>query len=446
MKKSFNNTLLLAGCALFAGAASAEDTATINGITFYGVIDVALTYDTHGAPPPPQGGTIGSDWAVQKNSNRSILEMAQSGMSQSRWGIKGAEDIGGGWMGLFKLEGAINPLAGTITDAQRTIASNNGIAQAQQSAFGDSAINGQLFSRAAFGGLSHPQYGTVTFGRNTTFENDAVAAYDPDGQGYAFSLIGFSGATAGAGRTEDSRWDNSVKYLGSYGPARFGAMYQLGGTVTRNDTGFGGDLGFDYAGFSFDGVYTVKKDMVSAAPLTAAQVLSTVAAGYNPQNSISATVSDNVAFGLNLKYAWEQFKFYAGYEHIKFGNARSPLPVGFINIGQYIGSVVSNTGAQGELLQVSWVGARYQVTPKLEAIVSWDRYDQNSFKGNGCSDTSAASCSGSENTASLVFDYHFTNKVDAYAGAMYSHVLNGLASGFYHSNNIDPTIGLRFSW
>jgi len=35
---------------------------------------------------------------------------------------------------------------------------------------------------------------------------------------------------------------------------------------------------------------------------------------------------------------------------------------------------------------------------------------------------------------------------DAYVGAMYSQVSNGLASGFLHRSTIDPTAGLRFQF
>ena len=446
MKKSVLLKSVLMASALSVNAArAADDSATVNGITFYGIVDVDLTYDTHGAPPPP-AGTIGSNWGVQKTSNRPILEMGQSGMSQSRWGFRGAEDLGDGWTGLFRTEGAFNPLNGAITDAQRAITSNNGVPQAQQTAYGDSAINGQLFSRAAYVGISNPTYGTLTAGRNTTFENDAIAAYDPDGSSYAFSLIGFSGITAGAGRTQDTRWDNSLKYNGGYGPIRYGLMYQFGGTLARNDTGLGADLGFDWQGLSFDGVYTVKKDNISAAPLTLPQMLAAAAAGFSTQNAIAANVSDNAAFGLNVKYVWDRFKFYAGYEHVNYGNAKSPLPVGFVNVGNYIGAVVSNSAYQGDKLQVMWAGFRYEATPRLEAIVSWDHYIQNSYKGNGCSDSSFAQCSGTENTASLAVDYHFTKKFDVYAGAMYSQVLGGLENGFFHNNNVDPTIGMRYAW
>jgi len=55
-------------------------------------------------------------------------------------------------------------------------------------------------------------------------------------------------------------------------------------------------------------------------------------------------------------------------------------------------------------------------------------------------------CSGSLDAVSLVADYHFTKRLDAYAGAMYSTVADGLASGYLNRNSIDPTIGTRIQF
>jgi len=46
----------------------------------------------------------------------------------------------------------------------------------------------------------------------------------------------------------------------------------------------------------------------------------------------------------------------------------------------------------------------------------------------------------------VVADYHFSKKFDSYAGVMYSQALNGLANGFYHNNNIAPTVGIRYTF
>ena len=434
-----------AACALPAIAFAADDSVTVNGITFYGKIDVGLTYDTHGAPPT-DGGTLGSNYVIAKNSNRGTWEMIQSGLAQSVLGIKGADDLGAGWTGLFRLETAINPINGRVTNAVDTIAKNNGVAQANQTSFSDSSLAGQAFGSAAYVGVSNATWGTLTFGRQSTLQSDAITAYDPSGRANAFSLIGSSGNTAGAGRTEAARWDNSVKYLGSYGPVRGAVMYQTAGSIGRTDTGFGADLGGDYAGFSFDATYTVKKDAVASAPLTAAQVTTAQAAGYDPSHSISATVSDNMSWGLNAKYAIEKLTVYAGYERIHFGNANNPLPTGFTNIGGYTGAVVSNNAVQGERLEVIWAGFRYWTTPKLEAVFGWNHYTQNNFHFDSCDSAAFSQCSGSENVFGVFADYHVSKKFELYAGTMYSQVLGGLANGFYHNNNCDPTIGMRVSF
>jgi hypothetical protein len=43
-------------------------------------------------------------------------------------------------------------------------------------------------------------------------------------------------------------------------------------------------------------------------------------------------------------------------------------------------------------------------------------------------------------------DYRFNTHVDAYLGAMYSDVHNGLASGYFFTTNINPTVGVRYKF
>ncbi len=93
-----------------------------------------------------------------------------------------------------------------------------------------------------------------------------------------------------------------------------------------------------------------------------------------------------------------------------------------------------------------WTGAKYAVTSDLDLMAAYYHEQQNSFSGNGCSDASLTSCSGQLNAVSLVVDYRFAKRWDAYAGAMYSRVANGLASGFHRTNTVDPTIGARFQF
>jgi len=451
LKKYLSSVAAIAIVAGSAGAVRADDSATVgtSGITFYGVVDAGVTYEAHGTTP--QGtGSVGTLYLVTKPGNKATFTASQSGLSQSRWGIKGAEDLGDGWTGLFKLEGGFNPLGGQITDGIRTVVNQNGLPTAQQSSVADSSQAGQLFGRAAYVGISNPKYGSLTVGRQTILENDIIGQYDPMGQSYAFSIVGFSGAYGGAGNTEDVRWDNSVKYVGSYGPVHAGVMYQLGGTITRNDVGYSADVGAEYGPFSVDATWTHKKDEVGAGPLSAAQMISVAAAGYNSQNAFAATVSDNTQYGVNASYKWEKFKFFANYEYVKYSNPSSPLGTGFIDIGNYIGAVVNNTAfTNNKTLNVYWGGVKYSAMPKLDIAAAYYRVEQNSYATGanaGCNDTRAGNCSGTENVASVMADWHFTKKFDAYVGAMYSQVINGLANGYIHNNQIDPTIGLRYTW
>lgn len=432
---------VLGAAALFAAlpaAAWADDSVTVNGLTFYGTIDVGAAYQTHGAPI---NGYFSPTllYVDSKASNRAQFTVAPNAMGNSRLGLKGAEELGGGWIGLFKLETGFDPASGNLSDSVRSIQQQNGVPLAQQSSNGDSSRAGQAFNQAAYVGASHPLWGTLTMGRQVTLQGDAINAYDPQYGSYAFSPIGYSGMAGGSGQTQDFRWDNSAKYLGSYGPARLGLMYAFGGTLTRNDTGVAVDVGFDYAGLSMDGVYTHKKDEFGAAALSSAQMLQA------PSGAITGTVSDNDSYSVAAKYDWQAFKFYVGYEYIVWANPSSPLATGAVDIGgYYIFSPNNNAYAIHKTVDIAWGGLRYAATPKLDLAAAAYHYGQNSYKGNGCSNTSAASCSGDLYAFSLTALYHLTKRFESYAGLMYSQNLDGLASGFLHNNSIDPTIGFRY--
>ena len=79
------------------------------------------------------------------------------------------------------------------------------------------------------------------------WSSTAVNAYDPMGGAYAFSPIGFSGKTAGAGDTEDARWTTAIKYRENIGDFRLSAMGQpLGyGAYNPNNGAVSGGIGGD---------------------------------------------------------------------------------------------------------------------------------------------------------------------------------------------------------
>ncbi len=197
-----------------AQAAKAPDTdesLTYKGVTLYGIVDLGLQYQTHGAPIN-DFFPAGSADIVQKNSNHSILGITPNNLSNSRIGLNGKEALFDDWSAVFKLETFFNPQSGEISDALKSLAQNNGrtVASGTQTTNLDSSIAGQTFQQSYLG-FSSKSKGTIVFGRQNTLIADGVAKYDPNQASQAFSLIGLSGTTAGGGDTQNRRFDQSVE-------------------------------------------------------------------------------------------------------------------------------------------------------------------------------------------------------------------------------------------
>ena len=149
----------------------------------YGAIDLSMVYVDHVRGASHSRVDSGGNWP-------------------SRWGVRGREDLGDGLAAVFQLEQGINADDGTLGQG------------------------GRAFGRQAFVGLSHTKYGTLTFGR----QYDFAYAIPPD---VVMIIGGLAAATGGNGRNADLhlggvRYDNSVKYLGRFGPVQAGLMYGLG--------------------------------------------------------------------------------------------------------------------------------------------------------------------------------------------------------------------------
>lgn len=461
-----------------AAAPAADDSLTMHGITLYGIVDVGLQNQTHGAPISDYF-VGGSAEVVQKNSNKSVTGVTPSNMSNSRVGLQGLEPLGSSdWSGVFKLETFFNPQSGQISDALKSLTQNNGRPLGTQAAPGnqstnvDSSASGQTFIQS-LAGFSSKTFGTFTFGRQNTVVADGIAKYDPNYASQAFSLIGISGTTAGGGDTQNRRLDSSLKYVGLFNPAESVGVH-LSGQYKFNqanggsaNTAYEVSFGADVAGFSGDVFYSKIHDAVALAALSAAQVAglpglcpNPIPAGgscveANPSNALVATVSDNTSYAFMGLYNMGILKFFGGYEHIQFANPSTPLAAGF-NVANYTVAYVNvqtgptSTYVNDKTLQVFWGGVRYTVLPQLDLVGAYYGYKQNAFgtgANAGCSTIVSGTCSGTEQVFSFNADYRLSKRFDAYIGSMYSGVKDGLASGFpYHTTDITTTMGMRFKF
>jgi predicted porin len=426
-----------------------DDRLTWRGLTLYGVIDVGLQYETHGAPysdyRPAASGNI-----IQKNSRGSVFGATPSNMGQSRVGLQGNEPLYADWSAVFQVETFFNPQSGELADSLKSLAVNNGKTAAHQTNGLDGSSAGQAF-QTAFVGIKSARFGALTIGRQLTLLSEGTIKYDPNYDSNAFGLLGASNTYSGAGSSEDKRLDSAIKYAATFDEiVHVGALYKVNGSGGSSHTAYQADLGGQFAGASVDAFYSKIDDAISASALTAAQVAELPALGYSASNALSATVSDTTAFAVMALYRLDPLKFFAGYEHIRYSNPSTPLQPGFTDIGGYVLAFVTNNAyGNDKVVQVYWTGVRYTVVAPLELTAAYYGFHQNAYGTGtyaGCSTAATSACRGGLEAFSFDADYHFNRHFDAYAGAMYSGVHEGAASGYLHSTSIDPTVGVRYKF
>ena len=471
--------------------ATTDCTLTWHGITVYGAYDVGFGWVSHGLPE--DGHNYEGESLVNRNGYEHRFLVAPNNLQQTGLGIRGKEEFRPGWFAVFNASTGINPQSGLLANASATQTVNNGLPRSGYSIAIDGARAGQPFNDEYYAGVSSTVFGALTFGRQRSLGTDAMLLYDPAGGSYAFSYIGYNGTMAGGGDTENSRWDDALKYRLVFGPVHFGAMYKFadgsGGCYSNSaawtaatctpesahNNAYGFDLGGEYGKkFSADLVYQHYNQAISVLnPLLGPQSpaapyqSTTDSINTNPinggvnlistDNTVYGIVTDNNAIVAAAKYAWKPFKFFAGYEYIWQNNPKNPLGVGASDQGGYIMSGVEDDNLDSEkIVQIGWLGVKYAVDKKTDITLSWYHQHQNDFRvPQTCTPTSfRASCAGSLNEFSLYTDHHFTKRFDGFLGLAYSYVNGGLAIAiphgpgvpYLHNSNFAPTVGGRFSF
>lgn len=486
MRKLIVCAAALSGFAIQANAADLlggakdplPDALTYKGVTVYGTVDVGYGYQTEGLPASGANYN-GFNWQLNKVSNGSQSSLINNALSQSFVGLKVEEQIGYGFTGIAKLETGFNPISGEIADACASLVRASGYNSATRTSvdtFGDGSRCGQAFNGPAYAGVSNPLYGTLTFGRQNSLLQDAVGTYDPLGGSYAFSLFGSGTPLAGIGSTETSRWDNSVKYLFSYGPAHVAGMYSSGGqdTAIQGDA-YAANVGVTYKGFSVDGYYTKENGAV------------TLSVDDTNVGKIKGVITDNEAWSALAKYTFEfgngfkdegpssKLTLFAGFNRSELSNADHDQSYynNFTTIGGYQFATTTTAGLQAfgtnKVLDTEFVGATYQTGPwsftgayyhegqdayvaaatATAAAYSCKTYTYsiNKVGGGTVSKTgSSSNCAGDLDEGSFVVDYAFNKHFDIYAGVSVFDLSGGLANGYLQTENVNFASGLRLKF
>jgi predicted porin len=186
---------------VFSAAAHAQ-----SSVTLYGVVDSGLLYQsTSAATFQPRAPNLGH-----------VYELKDGGIYSSFWGLKGSEDIGGGYKITFKLQGTFNTTNG-------------------KSGLSDTPGTTALFNQYATVGATGP-FGTFDAGRQIIPMIYAMAETDVRGAQYFGSIL-----TAWLGINQAAGWP------GTSTNAPIGALYDSNALVYSSPKFYGTTLALEYA-------------------------------------------------------------------------------------------------------------------------------------------------------------------------------------------------------
>jgi len=402
-------------------AAHADDQ---DSVTLYGILDTAVGMVEHSANGSSTFPSTINSVSKTKFQN-SVWGMFNGGLSDSRWGIRGNENLGGGMHAFFDLESGIDVNSGTLNNTAASIAGSN------QTVGAPSALNGQLFNRAAYVGIGQDQYGSLKFGRTPTLGFYTIVDYDPMFASQLFSPLGFSGSYYAGGITEGSRTDNNVVYTNHFGPINVGLSYGFGGQAGNFGAGstWGGNLGYEAHGLGIQATWYSSRDALHSTSLTGANPVGSPLIGTNVG---PLTLADDEDVLVAAKYTLGGATLKAGYERYELSAPSDPVVNG--STADYFGFVGQVTNqATTSLNNVYFVGGDYKITPAFDVAAAF--YDTQTMQ-------SAKVAGGNQLQYSLLADYQLSHRTDIYAGYMFSK-FNGSAFNGFESTNYIVATGIR---
>ncbi len=355
----------MAAAALLACAGSAQ---AQSSVTLYGVADINVEYANHvGAVPVATN-------QFNRGPANDVYRMNSGGVSGSRWGMRGIEDLGGGTKALFVLESGFNLDTGT----------------SQQS--------GRLFGRQAFVGVQKAGIGQLSLGRQYTSIFEALANFSPTAYATQYEPVVLQ---AGA----NFREDNTVKYTGQFGPVTALAHWSFGtGLALPQTVGIATPIG---GNGEIPGQF--RRDTAYGGAVAYQGGALGLMAGYDQWNPTIGTSSGTLKKAVvGASYAWGPAKIMGGYRW-----------------GQ-------NKNAAGVVIQRDdfyWIGANYQVTPAIGLTLEYNYDDVKSLFG----DTHVAN----PWQIALVANYAFSRRTDVYLSTAYARnaglMLESLATTYANS-------------
>ncbi|KVM89206.1 porin [Burkholderia stagnalis] len=355
MKKEVVGALSLAMISVAAHAQSS--------VTLYGMLDAGIAY-------------------TNNQSGKSAWQQGSGLLSNTVFGLNGAEDLGGGLHALFRLESGFNL--------------NNGT----------QSYRNTMFGRRAYVGLQSDRYGTLTLGRQYDSVVDMLGplAMSNNGDGNNLAAHPFDNDNV-----DDSFYiDNAVKYTSpTIAGVQFSGLYGF-----SNQPGFSNNRAYS-AGVS----YANGPVSLGAAYLQLNRGGTTLAGALSGNDAPNFPAARQRVVGAGGSYAFDRLTVGALWTHSMFDEtAASSLP-----------------GALNSLRFDNYeVNARYALNPAV------------SFAGaytftNGRYDDATGTHRPKWHQVTLMADYALSKRTDVYVEGVYQHqfgVPSGATLGFANINGV----------
>ena len=375
MKK---NLMAVALLGVLASAAHAQ-----SSVTLYGLIDVGITY---------------TNSQLTSHGGHSNWHETSGAVDGSRWGLRGAEDLGGGLKAIFTLENGFNVNNGTLGQG------------------------GREFGRQAFVGLSSIDYGSVTLGRQYDSMVDYVGPLALTGTQYGGTHFAHPFNNDNLNNNSFSI-NNSIKYQSvNYAGFRFGGLYGFSNAAGAfaNNRAYSVGMSYSWGPLNLAGGYLHLNNGAT----------SQAAANFNSNGA----VTDGQTLVAARQQTWGAGANYA------FG----PAIVGFVYTQTNL-TQLFQTGLSTHIQNFEG-NARYALTPALNVAGA---YTYSRAGGN------AGSGSPHWNQVGLQTDYNLSKRTDVYLQSVYQSVstsrntvlgvafINGLSAPSSTNNQVEVTAGLR---
>jgi predicted porin len=327
-----------------AALAAASTAQAQSSVTLYGMLDESIAY-------------------YNNVGHASLVALQPSNLQTNQWGMKGTEDLGGGWQANFNLGSGFDPTTGK------------------------SKQGGRIFGKNAWLGIASNSLGEFRVGLQLDTTVDLVQPLTADSYGPAFT-------TPGDADNNDNtfRVQNAIKYLSpSYAGLQYELLYALGGVAGNSSSQetSSASVAYTHSALSLAAGYVFAKNDGPGGVGTAYQTAN---------NSVTPLFGSTPFVGSRLiSQVAAQYVIGALTANIRYSNAQWKP---YEQFAAYTRTETFNTGA---------TSVSYQITPALQANLGYT-YTRSS-----------GASSATYNTVALGADYFLSKRTTLYANGGYSH-------------------------